>query len=68
MPDDLLKAIKRAAKKTGLSQADTMRQAIKFGLPQVRQRLSSEEDFAEIAAESWGPAPQVIWDKLPKEE
>jgi len=67
MPDELLKEVKDAAQETGLSVADVMRQAIKFGVPRVRRGLSREEDFAEIAAASWGPAPEILWDKLPKE-
>jgi Ribbon-helix-helix protein, copG family len=67
MPKELLKEVKHAAKETGLSVADVMRQAIKFGVPRVRQALSREEDFAEAAAESWGPAPEILWDKLPKD-
>ena len=50
MPKDLMKEVKDAAKETGLSTADVMRQAIKFGVPKVRQALSTEEDFAEAAA------------------
>ena len=70
MPDELLKEVKDAAQETGLSVADVMRQAIKFGVPRVRQVLSRDEDFAEAGAETWeriGPAPGIIWDKLPKE-
>lgn len=69
LTDDLLEDVKRTAQETGLSQADAMRQALKFGLPQVRQRLSKEDDLAEVIAESWeklGPAPEILWDKLPK--
>ena len=67
LPKDMISEVRRTAKETGLSMADAMRQAIKFGLPQVRRRLATEEDFAEIAAESWGPAPGIIWDKLPEQ-
>lgn len=42
LTDELLEAVKRTARETGLSQADAMRQALKFGLPQVRERLESE--------------------------
>ena len=69
LTDDLLGEIKRTAKETGLSQADAMRQALKFGLSQVRQRLSREDDLSEVIAETWeklGPAPEILWDKLPK--
>jgi len=67
MPKDLLKEVKDAAKETGLSTADVMRQAIKFGIPRVRQALSREEDFSEAAADTWeklGPAPTVNYDEL----
>jgi hypothetical protein len=36
---DLLAEVKRTAEDTGLSQADAMRQALKRGLPQVREAL-----------------------------
>jgi Ribbon-helix-helix protein, copG family len=67
MPKELLKEVKDAAEETGLSVADVMRQAIKFGVPRVRRSLSREEDFAEAAADSWeqiGPAPTILYDKL----
>jgi len=67
MPQNLLDDVEATAKETGLSKADVMRQAIKRGLPQVRRAMSTEEDFADEAAASWGPAPEIIWDKLPKE-
>jgi hypothetical protein len=41
MPKELLKEVKAAADETGLSMADVMRQAIKLGMPRVRQALSS---------------------------
>jgi Ribbon-helix-helix protein, copG family len=66
---DLLDEVKRAAKETGLSTADVMRQAIKFGVPKVRRRMSAEEDFAEAAADTWeklGPPPTINYDKLEK--
>lgn len=62
LPKELLKQVKDAAKETGLSTADVMRQAIKFGVPMVRQRMSVEEDFSEAAADTWeklGPPPKV---------
>jgi hypothetical protein len=67
MPKDLLQEVKDAAKETGLSTADVMRQAIKFGVPKVRQAMSAEEDFCEAAADTWeklGPAPTINYDKL----
>jgi hypothetical protein len=47
--------------------ADVMRQAIKFGMPQVRRAASREEDFSEAAADTWeklGPAPTVLYEQL----
>ena len=43
MPPDLLKEIRQAAKKTGLSMADAMRQSMKLGLPKLIQDLSMEQ-------------------------
>jgi hypothetical protein len=66
MSEELLDEVKHAAKETGLSVADVMLQAIKFGVPRVRA-VSKEEDFAEAAADTWGkigPAPTVLYDKL----
>jgi len=66
-PDELMEEVKRAAKDTHLSMGDAMRQAIKFGLPQVREGLSKESDLAEAAADTWdklGPAPTVLYDQL----
>jgi hypothetical protein len=39
---ELLAEVKRTAQDTGLSQADAMRQALKRGLPQVREALSTK--------------------------
>jgi hypothetical protein len=69
MPKDLLDEVKHAAKETGLSTADVMRQAIKFGVPRVRQLLSRAEDMSEAMAETWeklGPAPRVNYDAIEK--
>jgi hypothetical protein len=67
LPEDLMEEVKRTAAETHLSMADAMRQAIKFGLPQVREGVSGESDLAEAAAETWeklGPAPTILYDKL----
>jgi hypothetical protein len=69
VPPKLMKEVKAAAKETGLSVADVIRQAIKFGVPRVRQHVSREEDFAAAGAHEWekiGPGPDIIWEKLPK--
>jgi hypothetical protein len=71
LPRELLDEVRRTARETGLSMADAMRLALKRGLPQVRRALSTEEDFCEAGAETWekiGPAPEILWDKLPKEK
>ena len=43
MPPDLIKEVRRAAKRTGLSMADTMRQSMKIGLPQLIEKLASDK-------------------------
>jgi hypothetical protein len=67
LPEELMEDVKRAADETHLSMADAMRQAIKLGLPQLREGVGSEVDLAEAAAETWdklGPAPTVLYDQL----
>ncbi|HEX3799563.1 MAG TPA: ribbon-helix-helix protein, CopG family [Verrucomicrobiae bacterium] len=64
---DLLDEVEHTAKETGLSNADVIRQAIKFGIPQVRQTVSHEEDISEALAETWeklGPAPRINYDAI----
>ena len=39
IPRSLLKEVRSAAKSTGLSMADVMRQSMKVGLPKVREQL-----------------------------
>src|SRR6266699_3277342 len=39
LPSDLLREIRKTAKATGLSMADTMRQSIKLGAPKLREQL-----------------------------
>ncbi len=45
LPDELMADVKKTAKDTHLSMADAMRQAIRFGLPQLRKALSTEADM-----------------------
>jgi hypothetical protein len=40
LPSELLKEIRKTAKATGLSLADTMRQSIKLGAPKLRGQLA----------------------------
>ena len=35
VPSDLLKEVRKAVRKTGLSMADAMRQSMKLGLPKL---------------------------------
>jgi predicted transcriptional regulator len=42
MPDDLLKEIKSAARKTDLSQQDVVRQSIKAGLPAILAKFNAD--------------------------
>ena|SRR6266478_5492360 len=43
MPQDLLKEVRQAAKQTGLSMADAMRQSMKLGLPKLVEDLTMEK-------------------------
>ncbi len=40
VPGDLLKEVRQASRKTGLSMADTMRQSIRLGLPNLVSQLT----------------------------
>jgi hypothetical protein len=67
LPDELMEEVRRTAADTHLSMADAMCQAIKLGLPQVREVATMESDLAEAAAETWDklePAPTILYDKL----
>jgi Ribbon-helix-helix protein, copG family len=62
MPPDLLKEVKRTARQTQLSSADIMRQAIKAGLPQVREALRAKTPQSQLkpftkkeCEQAWGP-------------
>ena len=45
LPEPQAKAVKDASRRTGLSQADVMRQSIQIGLPQFLARLCPEPDY-----------------------
>ena len=66
MPDDLLAEIKAAARDTGLSAADVIRQSVKAGLPKVREQFQGERKLKpftiEEARRAFAPDPE--WDKL----
>ncbi|MGP8202152.1 MAG: hypothetical protein ACLQU4_21945 [Limisphaerales bacterium] len=42
VPSGLLQEVRKAARKTGLSMADTMRQSIKLGLPSLVEQLTPD--------------------------
>ena len=67
LPDELMEEVKRTAADSHLSTADAMLQAIKLGLPHVRESVSKDSNLASTAAETWeklGPAPTVLYDQL----
>ncbi len=67
LPEELMEEVKRTAADTHLSMADAILQAIKFGLPQVREGMSKDPDLAEAAGDTWeklGPAPTILYDQL----
>lgn len=66
MPDDLLAEIRAAARDTGLSQADIVRQSVKAGLPKIRKQYQAERRLKpftkEEAKRAFGPDPE--WDPI----
>ncbi len=67
LPEELMEEVKRKAADTHLSTEEAMLQAIKFGLPHVRELAPGESDLSAAAAETWdklGPAPTVLYDQL----
>jgi len=65
IPSVLLKELRRTAKETGLSLADTMRQSMKLGLPRLREQLSKGPLNVLTPEESqlaFSPDPE--WDGL----
>jgi hypothetical protein len=48
MPKDLLSEIRRAAKKTNLSMADTMRQSMRLGLHKLVQQLATGQRITNV--------------------
>jgi hypothetical protein len=62
LPPDLLKEVRKAAKITGLSLAETMRQSMKLGIPKLEERLGSgrlKPFTKEECRQCWGtPDPE----------
>jgi hypothetical protein len=66
MPDELLADVRRAARETGLSQADVIRQSVKAGLGKVRKQFSTQQKLRPFtkaeARRAFAPDPE--WDAL----
>jgi hypothetical protein len=58
MPKELLSEVRRAAKKTGLSMADTMRQSMKLGLDRLVRNLAPEPRITNV-----DPLPNNVLDR-----
>jgi len=52
IPEDLLASVRRVAKQTDLSPQDVMREAIKAGLPKVREQFAGRVTNVEPLAEA----------------
>jgi hypothetical protein len=59
MPRDLLKEVRRAAKQTKLSMADTMRQSIRLGLDKLVEQLGGSRRITNV-----DPLPDEILERL----
>ena len=55
MPKDLLTKVRHAAKKTGLSMADTMRQSMKLGLDRLVLELGAARRITNV-----NPLPEAV--------
>jgi hypothetical protein len=55
MPKPLLNEVRQAAKKTGLSMADTMRQSMKLGLDKLVHELGSHRRITNV-----DPLPDAV--------
>ena len=58
MPRDLLGQVRRAARKTGLSMADTMRQSMKLGLEPLVRSLAAQARITNV-----DPLPADVLDR-----
>ncbi len=59
LPPDLQKQIKKAAKQTSLSQADLMRQALRFGIPEVVSRIVVEVPLVNVKPFAEGTLAEI---------
>ena len=66
LPADLLHEVRKTARETGLSVADAMRQSMKLGLPQLRERLARTGELKPFTStesrQAFAPDPE--WDRL----
>lgn len=60
VPVDLVDDIRTAARETGLSQADVMRQSMKAGLPKVRKKFKASAGRVTNV----NPLPRRVLDKM----
>ena len=66
LPPGLLKEVRKAARKTGLSMADAMRQSMKLGLPRLVEELSMEQVLKNLKPMT-GAECRECWEE-PNEE
>ena len=59
MPGDLLREIRRAAKQTRLSMADTMRQSMRLGLNKLVEQLGDGQRITNI-----DPLPDKVLERI----
>jgi hypothetical protein len=59
LPRDFYKQVRKAAKETGLSMADIARQAMKRGLPLVREEFGASGRVTNV-----NPLPRTVLDGL----
>jgi hypothetical protein len=58
MPQELLSEVRRAARKTGLSMADTIRQSVKLGLDPLVRKLAPQPRITNV-----DPLPDEVLDR-----
>ena len=59
MPKDLLSEVRRAAKQTRLSMADTMRQSMRLGLNKLVEQLGMTQRITNV-----DPLPDEVLDRI----
>lgn len=66
VPTDLLKELRKTARQTGLSVADTMRQSMKLGLPRLKEQFSvvTAKPLTKAECRSCWQTPDPHFDRL----